>query len=81
MSSANVDTAGDVPELAGMDNGTASSGGVGIIEEVQQYLDTSTTVESADQLSVGTDLVSEPEFTNVSSETSNSSQGVLRFHS
>jgi len=83
MSATNEDTVNRGTDQAAMDAGTASRQDAVVNEEMLQDLsDTVTVAESGsinDRLSVVADVVSEPEVTNVSSETSNSSQGSTHF--
>lgn len=85
MSAANEEAVSDAALQAGMDGRTATHQDAVDVEEMLQDSETVTvtvaeTGSNNDQLSVGADVVSEPEVSNVSSETSNSSQGPHDFH-
>ena len=71
-------------DRAATDAATAGHQEAGVNEEMlQDSSDTVTIAEPGsnnDRLSAAADVVSEPEVTNISSETSNSSQGLAYFH-
>ena len=71
-------------DQAGMDVGSAGCQDTGVSEKMPVQDSENVTVgesgSSNDPPSISADVVSEPEVTNVSSETSNSSQGLHDFH-